>query len=190
MTRERRWHFLQGAKVDKISWLSLAAVNGQAVGVLETTTGNIIPTIVHVYVSLNPSGLAPGTYSGSIIVLQDSSRFTAPVTLVARPYETTISQIADGSNWTTTILLMNADSQPAPFTIKFWQDNGQPFVVPLDGLGKMAEYSDTIQRGGLRIIPNRRDGGCRLPRLGGSSKRKGDRGNRGLPPASRWEPRL
>ena len=45
------------------SWLSLAAVNGQAVGVLETTTGNIIPTIVHVHVSLNPSGLAPGTLS-------------------------------------------------------------------------------------------------------------------------------
>src|SRR5262249_23082911 len=51
--------------------------------------------------------------------------FTSVETLASVPAgNKTMSHIADGGGWKTTIVLVNADSQPAPFTLRFRGDDG------------------------------------------------------------------
>jgi len=63
-----------------------------------------------------------------------------------------ISHVADGGGWKTTILLVNNDTVAASFTVNFWQDNGQPFPVPLVGSGPLSTVTGTIPPGGSRAI--------------------------------------
>ncbi len=63
-----------------------------------------------------------------------------------------IAQIVDGSNWKTTIVLVNADSTPAPFAVKFHQADGTPLAVPLEGNDTVVLHSDVIPAGGSRKI--------------------------------------
>jgi hypothetical protein len=64
----------------------------------------------------------------------------------------TISHLADGGGWKTTIILVNADSRPATFTIRFWQDNGLPLTLPLVDENNASSLSGTIAPGGSRTI--------------------------------------
>jgi hypothetical protein len=43
----------------------------------------------------------------------------------------TISHIADGGGWRSTIILVNTDTVPAQYTVTFWDDTGSPYVPPL-----------------------------------------------------------
>jgi sugar lactone lactonase YvrE len=63
-----------------------------------------------------------------------------------------ISHLANGLGWSTTILLVNADTHTASFTINFWADNGSPLVLPLLQDGTTASVSGTIAPGQLRVI--------------------------------------
>src|SRR5262249_7601640 len=42
-----------------------------------------------------------------------------------------ISQIANGRDWKTTIMLVNTAAQDASFRLNFWKDSGTPFPLPL-----------------------------------------------------------
>ncbi len=63
-----------------------------------------------------------------------------------------ISHLANGLGWKTTILLVNADTHTASFTLNFWADNGSPLVLPLGQDGTTASVSGTIAPGQLRVI--------------------------------------
>jgi hypothetical protein len=73
----------------------------------------------------------------------------------------TISQVADGGGWQTTIILVNAGNKlpggltelvPVPFSLTFTQANGTPWLLQVAGSEAMSEYSDVIPAGGVRII--------------------------------------
>ncbi|HTM52040.1 MAG TPA: choice-of-anchor V domain-containing protein [Bryobacteraceae bacterium] len=63
-----------------------------------------------------------------------------------------ISHIADGARWKTTVILVNLDTVPAPFTLNFWKDDGSAFPISLTGRGTQAVVTDTIPAGGSRTI--------------------------------------
>jgi hypothetical protein len=63
-----------------------------------------------------------------------------------------ISQIADGPDWQTTMILINTGSTDAPFSLQFTQPNGTPWNLPVAGAAGAAEYGDVIPVGGSRII--------------------------------------
>jgi hypothetical protein len=64
----------------------------------------------------------------------------------------TISHIADGGGWKTTIVLVNTDSQPASFTLRFRADNGGALQLSLGADGMVSTLSDTIAPGGSRTL--------------------------------------
>src|SRR5439155_200502 len=68
------------------------------------------------------------------------------------PKTKVVSHIADGARWKTTFILVNTDSVPAPFTVKFWKDDGSPFTLKLGDGSSVASVSDTIPVGGSRTI--------------------------------------
>ncbi|MCI0434490.1 MAG: hypothetical protein L0271_12745, partial [Gemmatimonadetes bacterium] len=64
----------------------------------------------------------------------------------------TISQIADGDRWKTTIVLVNNGTDPAPFSLSFRAPDGSPLAVPVAGKGAVVEVSGEIPTGGSRTI--------------------------------------
>ncbi len=60
----------------------------------------------------------------------------------------TISHIADGGGWRSSIILVNTDTVPAEYTVSFWDDQGLPYVPPLAS----GSPSGTIPVGGSTII--------------------------------------
>jgi hypothetical protein len=110
----------------------------------------------------NRRGIAEFTSSASevaALALLSNPRgaFTSiePINLDTLPAAGTtgfISQIADGPDWQTTMILINAGSADAPFSMQFTQPNGTPWNLPVAGTVGAAEYSDVIPVGGSRII--------------------------------------
>ncbi|MBS1831120.1 MAG: DUF3500 domain-containing protein [Acidobacteria bacterium] len=64
----------------------------------------------------------------------------------------TISQIADGSGWKSTIILANTGTATASFTARFWNGSGAALTLPLGSDGTVSELSGTIPVNGLRVI--------------------------------------
>jgi hypothetical protein len=126
------------------NWLSVSPTNANAPATFSC--------------SVNPAALAPGSYSG-VVAITDTNFATVTavqvnltVTAASGPTTQVISHIADGAGWKTTIILVNLDSVPAPFTLSFWRDNGGPFPSSLTGRATQPEVSDTIPVGGSRTI--------------------------------------
>ncbi|HEY2843023.1 MAG TPA: hypothetical protein VGJ09_05205 [Bryobacteraceae bacterium] len=60
--------------------------------------------------------------------------FTSIDSVTPQPAGTrTISHIAFGGGWQTTIIPVNTDASMAPFSINFWNEDGTPAAVPLAG---------------------------------------------------------
>ncbi len=135
-------------------WLSTQILNGWA-GTFDANLVQVLPTPATVQVSADPSGLAVGTYSGFISISAPGSTAppaSVPVNLSVYPNDLMIPQIVDGAGWSTSILLVNTDAEAAPFTLKFWQPDGTPLPVTLEGAGSVSEFSDTIPVGGIRVL--------------------------------------
>src|SRR5262249_29907000 len=94
--------------------------------------------------------------SGQIFALgirRNNGAFTSIEALTPQdPKTKVISHIANGARWKTTVILVNTDSVPAPFTVNFWKDDGSPFTVTLVDGRSLASVSDTIPVGGSRTI--------------------------------------
>jgi hypothetical protein len=134
------------------AWLSINPTRAST-GTVNGSNGVITNTPVLATVSFDPTGLAAGTYSTSLVITPDSgSPVTVPVTLVVRGNDLTIPQVADGGNWETTMVLANTDEEPAPFTLSFRRFDGTPLTMPLDYIGPVTNYADVIPVGGSSTI--------------------------------------
>jgi hypothetical protein len=139
-------------------WLSLTPTPHSSTGTVEggvgAGSGKVSSAPALVSASANIAGLAPGKYSGLITLTPDSGTnpINIPVTLTIRSNHLRIPQVADGNGWKTTIVLVNTDSDPAPFTVTFRNAYGVPVAMPLNGIGPVTEYSDVIPAGGSRTI--------------------------------------
>src|SRR5580765_8563552 len=64
------------------------------------------------------------------------------------PLSQTISQIADGQGWKSTIVLANTGTVDAPFTLKFWKGDGSALTLPLGADGNVNQITGTIPKNG------------------------------------------
>lgn len=135
-------------------WVSLSPTPHGSTGTVNGETGEVTSAPALVSVSAITTGLAAGTYSGTITITPDSGApaTSIPVTLTIRDNHLRIPQVADGNGWQTTIVLVNTDTDPAPFTLSFRNAYGMPVAMPLQGVGPVTTYSDVIPVGGSRII--------------------------------------
>lgn len=62
----------------------------------------------------------------------------------------TISHVADGEGWRTTIVLVNVDSTPAAVTLNFFGEDGKPMNIAISGRGVVSSLTDAIPVGGSR----------------------------------------
>jgi hypothetical protein len=62
-----------------------------------------------------------------------------------------ISQIADGAGWKTTVLA-NTDTVPASFTLQFWHADGSALSLPLISQGSQQQVTGTIPVNGSMTI--------------------------------------
>lgn len=136
------------------TWLSVETQTPWA-GTVDGKTGMILPTPAKLRVYANPTGLPMGNYAGTVTIgrLRDNSPGTSlPVTLRIGSNDLVVSQVADGAGWSTAIILVNTDTEPAPFTIRFYQTSGMPLILPLEGTGRTSELTGTIPTGGATIL--------------------------------------
>jgi hypothetical protein len=107
------------------------------------------------------TGLAPGLYSGAVKIQMAAGTATPislPVTLIVQQPPVSggnnqiFSHIADGGNWKTSIILTNTDTVPATFTLRFWNEAGAPWQIPLGADGFTTQISGVLPVGGSRTI--------------------------------------
>jgi hypothetical protein len=77
---------------------------------------------------------------------------TIPATAPTSDVTQVISQVADGSGWKTLITLVNLDTVPAPFTLRFWRADGTALAMPLTTGAPSEVVEGTIPVGGTRVI--------------------------------------
>ncbi len=150
---------------------SSATAGGQAFTLTINGSGFLTNSVVQwngsalstTYVSANQLS---ASVPGSLIAAQGTANITVinagavtsnsipfVVTLATAAIQT-ISHIADGAGWKTSIILVNTDTVPASYAINFWQDTGTPgsgstaYTPPLT----LGTASGTIPVGGSTII--------------------------------------
>jgi hypothetical protein len=75
--------------------------------------------------------------------------FTSLDAVLLQPASTeTISHIADGGGWRSTIILVNTAAVPAVYSVNFWNDSGAAYVPPLAS----GAVNGSIPVGGSTII--------------------------------------
>src|SRR5581483_193027 len=113
------------------SWLSVAPTSGTAGATATALT-----------VSVNPAGLNPGTYNGTVTVTAPgatNSPQTLNVTYTVNPSGTgggttrVLPQYAFGGGWYTALYFTNTNAAPVSFAVNIVGDNGQPLSVPALG---------------------------------------------------------
>ena len=89
---------------------------------------------------------ASGSYS--FLVMNPNGGASAPFYFNVLKAVQTISHIADGGGWKSTIILMNTDMMAAPYTVNLWGDTGGAFTPPL----VLGSTTGTIPVGGSVTI--------------------------------------
>ena len=141
---------LAGAGSDQNNWLSVSPTTA-------VTPANLILTA-------SPGSLPAGQYQGTVAITglytdQSGTLYGVAavylVTLTIAPVATqtvqTISHIADGAGWSTSIILVNTGAQPASYTLQVTGDKGAAIAPSSTGLG-MLSTAGTIPVGGSKII--------------------------------------
>ena len=59
----------------------------------------------------------------------------------------TIAQIADGADWQTLFQVVNIDQVPVSYSFQFWDDNGNPLLLPFSS-GPAGIFGGTLDAGG------------------------------------------
>ncbi|HXI40108.1 MAG TPA: hypothetical protein VNH83_09020, partial [Bryobacteraceae bacterium] len=135
------------------NWLVLDAVSG--------TT----PAVINAWI--DTTLLLPGSYTGTITITAPGASngpqtVTVKLSIVAAngtssdlqvsPFDVMrtrdVSHIANGQGWTTTFLMVNADSKPHGYELDFSADNGQPLSLPSGG----TRVTKTVAPGGLGVF--------------------------------------
>jgi hypothetical protein len=66
--------------------------------------------------------------------------------------------IAGGGYWTSTITLVNVDSRPGPYTLRFYDDAGVAWSVPFQGIGNKTSVTGTLAPGASVSFTTSTDG--------------------------------
>jgi predicted secreted protein len=117
-------------------------------------------------ITASAKGLTPSAqpYQGRIDVFDSANNVTSVnITLLVTADPSsganqTISHIAYGGGWQTSIVLVNLDSVPAQYSINFWNESGSLTAVPL-GAGSASAgtiqpgFSQTIETAALAADP-------------------------------------
>lgn len=117
-------------------------------------------------VTATPTGLLPGTYNSVLNVRFDAAIVNVPVTLVVQGVvggggntNQVLSHIADSAGWQTSIILVNHDADPSPYSLRFYgsQTTNKAASLPLEmsfaGLaGRSTLVEGIIPAGGTRTI--------------------------------------
>jgi hypothetical protein len=117
--------------------------NGSAVATSYVSANQLNATI--------PAGLIASPGAASVTVVNSaSSTSTAATFTVFSPGSNvqTISHIADGGGWRSTIILVNTDTVPALYAVNFRTDAGASYTPPL----QLGSAAGTIPVGGSVII--------------------------------------
>jgi len=77
---------------------------------------------------------------------------TTPLESTAATTTQTISQIADGNGWKSTIILANTGTAAASYTLRFWNGNGTSLSLPLGSKGTVHEITGQIAVNGTQTI--------------------------------------
>ena len=75
-----------------------------------------------------------------------------PTGIVFTSTTRTISHIANGEDWRTTVILIDTGTHAENFELKFWDNNGNPLQLDLGADGVTADLIGTIQPGIARFI--------------------------------------
>ena len=75
----------------------------------------------------------------------------------------TISHIAVGAGWRTTVILINTGTQAENFELKFWDEQGNPLVLNLGTDGMTADLTGTLQPGVAHFIRTAGTGADLIP---------------------------
>jgi hypothetical protein len=125
-------------------------------------------TPANLTVAINTFGISSGIYSTQLIARAGGAVLAIPVTFnLAAPTDVPsasntnqiLSHVADSEGWQTTIVLVNQDTQPAPFTLRFYgsqttnRSAGSSLSLNFEGIaGRTAIINGTIPVGGSRTI--------------------------------------
>jgi hypothetical protein len=121
-----------------------------------------LPSLHHTALVVNNPSAQPGDQRGVLELTSQASLYALGIRFNGTAFTSieavgpqergnrTISHIADGGGWRTTIVLVNADSSPAAFTLNFFGEDGSPMTLAIAGRGRVSSISDTIPVGGGR----------------------------------------
>jgi hypothetical protein len=134
--------------------------NGNQISLPAAQTSLTVPPMAHssfvIPSSAGTTGVAEFDSSVAVVGLGIRSHvnaFTSVEALSSVPVGgKTITHIADGQGWNTSVILVNTDTAPANFTIIFRNDAGAPLALPLGPDGNQTQLSGTIAPGGSRTL--------------------------------------
>jgi hypothetical protein len=128
--------------------------SGFATGSNVEWNGSVVVTS---YISANqlsasiPASLIKAAGGASVTVLNSSTIASSAATFVVfspGPNVQTISHIADGGGWRSSIILVNTDTVPALYAVNLWSDAGVSYAPPL----ALGAATGSIPVGGSTII--------------------------------------
>ncbi|MBV8843118.1 MAG: hypothetical protein JO307_09950 [Bryobacterales bacterium] len=110
-------------------------------------------------VTVNPSGLQPNVYTGTL-TFSDTTGAATPLTIgvmltvnSTSPVTRTIAHVADGNSFTTTWILSNPDTvNPSSYTIALFDEGGNPQTQGFQLAAGSGALSGNIPPGGQVVI--------------------------------------
>ena len=134
---------------------------GSAAGAVSVGNGSGA-TPITMTATARTSGLVTGQNIGAVTISCVSVPCQPPLNIpvditVQSPTQTgsgphVMSHLANGGGWTTTILLVNAGSQTASYTLNSYGDNGSALSLPLAGGGNTSSLQGPLAPGQLGVI--------------------------------------
>jgi len=125
-------NFVNGAVVEWNNTSLATSFQGSPTQLTASVPASLIATAGTAAVSVvNPNGLA-----------SNSAEFQ-----IGAGAPLTIAQIADGASWQTQFQVINLDQNPVNFAFEFWNDTGNPLLLPFVN-GTAGTFSGTLPVGG------------------------------------------
>jgi hypothetical protein len=109
-------------------------------------------------ITVNPIGLAPGTYLGVVSInAPNVSAFNVQVNLSVTPGPLSrgvLSHVAAGGGWTTVITLINTSTAAVPVTVALHNDDGSALTLPLTTTQQGISQTSSTSSVSTTINPN------------------------------------
>lgn len=162
-------------------------------------SGTVTPALgLRLSVTADPVGLASGIHTGTLTVRSvpaNAVLLTIPVTLRLGPVTGSayLSRVVDGAGeWSTSIYLVNPNSAPSSFRLRFFSVDGRPMAMAFNGQPPQAVVEGAVAAGGMTVLLSSRassppllQGWAELtsePRLGGLAVLRALNSGVGVPP--------